>query len=146
MATWFRPAPGYMGLTLGETFMTDRATSRDALIFAMPFLQAAGLERLEKATALALTCWNIGLLPEAERAKARQEMTTLFSFAASWFPESADGFAELEQWVDRLIRRKIEQFGHIDRVIVEHQVSTNGSDVTLTTGTAGPGDHDWRLN
>ncbi len=124
----------------------DRDTSRDALVFAMPFLQAVGLSRLEKATALALMCWNMAMLPDDRRAAARAELDELFSFAASWFPESRDGIAELGAWMDKLIRRKQEKFGHRLRVIVTHKVSTDAMNVTLTTGTVGMDRKTWRLN
>ena len=126
--------------------MDERDTSREALIFAMPFIQMAGPLRLEKATAFAMMCWNLALLPEGKRQAEVDELMSMFDFAASWFPEQKEGTEELRAWIHKLIKRKLEKFADKRRVIVQYQVSTDGHKVTLTTGTAAVDGETWRLN
>ncbi len=112
----------------------------------MPFLQKVGPPRLQKAAALAMMCWNLALLPEDKRQGKVNELSAMFAFAASWFPEHKDGAEELREWIHTLIKRKLEKFANKRRVIVQYQISTDGSQVTLTTGTAAIDGETWQLN
>ena len=116
--------------------MNDKDTSRDALIFAMPFLQAIGPRNIEKGMILAVGCWNLFLLPPEQKAAEEAKLLQFFDYAASWFPNSADGIMEIKTWMERLIDRRKMVYAHRRRLIVTHTISMQGDTITLTTGTA----------
>ena len=115
--------------------MDDTATSHDALVFAMPFLQAIGPKNCERGMMLAVGCWNLSLLPPEHRAAEEAKILQAFDFAASWFPTSADGIQDIKKWMKSLIKRKLTKYAHRRRLIVTHTISFKEGTVTLTTGT-----------
>ncbi|MCI5122275.1 MAG: hypothetical protein D3908_14025 [Candidatus Electrothrix sp. AUS4] len=95
--------------------------------FAEPLLtDCRSDDDIKKVIQFAVVVWNLTMFPEDEQDKRIQE------FAETLCPPgNTDQINETKIFINSLIKRKKELFPHIQRIVVDYQLSGSGSNFRL---------------
>jgi hypothetical protein len=99
--------------------------------FIEPYRESADSEdSFRKLLNLGMLAWNVALLPEGERPTVIDEMLRVgFSRA-----EEAD-LAQAREFVETLVRRKMEQFAANQRAIISFELTDTGDGYHLSVAS-----------
>jgi hypothetical protein len=96
------------------------------LNFAQPLLDRYPDDGdFEFAIEVAITCWNLALLPEAEQ---KPQVQSLLKEMAKG---PADLVEEMQTWVRTLVERKKTHFGRDRRMVMSHMIGNEGGERSL---------------
>ena len=105
------------------------------LDFARPFTDNVGDDQFRSVIALAIFCWNIGLLPEDQQER---QLRRVVREEAEGKPA---GFADdMMTWTRLLIDRKKKLFAHDRRMVMDFTIEDDGDEFhLLVASTPAPG-------
>lgn len=104
---------------------SERKMSEIILEFAEPVLRVANDEQTNKnALTIAITCWDVALLPENEHeeiiGKIVKEAMPTEQF-----------WKDMENIVRMLIERKKSLYPHVKKIIVDHDIQFSNGNIIL---------------
>jgi len=115
----------------------DIKMSQVILKLAEPLLQKHGtsLERARGILTLAVTAWNMSMLPETSEEQITENIAT--SLPKEFLAEDVSVVLEV---INMLMERKREHFQNIPRIIINHEVveTEKGWDLNVSSITVAP--------
>jgi hypothetical protein len=115
----------------------DIKMSKVILKLAEPLLQKYGakMERVHSILTLAVTAWNMGMLPETSEEQVAENIAS--SLPKEFLAEDLSGVLKV---IYMLMERKREHFQNIQRIIINHEVveTDKGWDLNVSSVTVAP--------
>jgi hypothetical protein len=105
---------------------SDNKLSEVILQFCRPLLNnCPTLEEEEKLLNVAIISWNLGILPDEEAAKLKENMK------AGLLPGDTDASKDMEEIIAYLVARKKREFASDLRIILNYNITTKGDNLHL---------------